>query len=421
MKKRVIALFVTGAAASAFAGGTYHRVALLMPEQETPPTVSTGFGAGTFEIDTCANTVSYVIVYSCLTGPETAAHIHGFAAPGAAAGVVHPLPGGNVKVGVWNYPEADENAILAGRTYVNIHTAANPGGEIRGQIVSHVAILDALQEVPANGSPARGFGLYNIDTVNDTLSYYIAYGGLTAAETAAHFHGVARHGQNAGVLFPLPAGSPKVGVWNYPAAQEANILNGLLYTNIHTAANPGGEIRGQMTPLVVPVDGTQETPSIATPGAAVGLLSINPAANELGYYIRSCGLSAAETAAHIHGFAPRGSAAGVLTPLPAGANKLGFWAYGAANAAGLLGGRTYINIHTAANPGGEVRGQIEFPRQPCIGDFNCDRTIDLVDLARLLAGFGAPGNKDDGDITGDGIVDLADLTLELSAFGSTCP
>ena len=175
-------MFTIGSAVSVYGGGTYHRVALLMPEQETPPTLSSGYGVGTFVIDTCANTVRYSISYSCLTGPETAAHIHGFTGPGAAAGVVHPLPAGNVKVGVWNYPETDEAAILAGRTYVNVHTAANPGGEIRGQIVSHVALLDALQEVPANGSTARGFGLYNVDTVNDTLSYYISYGGLTTAE-----------------------------------------------------------------------------------------------------------------------------------------------------------------------------------------------------------------------------------------------
>ncbi|MBI5864613.1 MAG: CHRD domain-containing protein [Planctomycetes bacterium] len=129
-------------AASAFANGIYHRVALLMGDQETPAVSTAALGAGTFLVDTCANTVTYYITYSCLSSTETAAHIHGPAAPGVAGGVLFPLATGNVKTGVWNYPEALESAILDGRTYVNVHSAIFPGGELRGQIVAAVALLD---------------------------------------------------------------------------------------------------------------------------------------------------------------------------------------------------------------------------------------------------------------------------------------
>lgn len=109
--------------------------ATLEGSQEVPPNPSPATGSATISIDTDANTLTYTIMYSGLVGAETAAHIHGFAAAGANAGVQHPLPAGSPKNGVWNYAEGDEASILAGLTYINIHTSDYPGGEIRGQIV----------------------------------------------------------------------------------------------------------------------------------------------------------------------------------------------------------------------------------------------------------------------------------------------
>jgi hypothetical protein len=70
---------------------------------------------------------------------------------------------------------------------------------------------------------------------------------LLSAETSAHIHGPALVGQNAGAIFPLPLGSPKVGaVGPLTPAQIADLSNGLWYVNIHTQGFPGGEIRGQI-------------------------------------------------------------------------------------------------------------------------------------------------------------------------------
>lgn len=121
-------------------------------------------------------------------------------------------------------------------------------------IVNMSATLSGLQEVPPNASPASGSASCVVDTDANTLSYNITFSGLVAAQTAAHFHGFAAPGVNAGVLHGLTLGSPVIGVWNYTEAQEANILAGLTYINVHTQAFPGGEIRGQVTQDIVGVE-----------------------------------------------------------------------------------------------------------------------------------------------------------------------
>ncbi len=327
--------------------------------QEVPPTGSPAFGGGQFQIDTDANTVSFRIAFVGLTAAETLAHIHGPADPGVNGGVLTALPLGNPKTGVWNYLEGQEGDILAGKTYVNIHSGAFPAGEIRGQIVPLNASLDQAQEVPPTGSAGLGWGVFTINTTTNMLNYYIAFGGLGSAETAAHIHGAALHGTNSGVLHALPAGSPKVGSWNYGEGVEEALLTGRTYVNIHTNGFPGGEIRGQICPVVIPIDSQQEVPPTPSNGAGVALVSIDLGTSDISFDLRNAGLTSAETAAHIHGFAPPGANAGVLMNLNLGARKLGLWNYGAGNRGDVLSGLTYFNIHTTNFPAGEIRGQIQ--------------------------------------------------------------
>jgi hypothetical protein len=124
----------------------------------------------------------------------------------------------------------------------------------RAQTVEFLARIESAQEVPPNTSPAMGIGVFAIDTVTDVLSYRITFAGLTSAEIAAHIHGFAGVGINAGILTPLPPGTLKCGTWNYTAAQEPGILAGNTYVNIHSTSFPGGEIRGQIAEM--PVHGT---------------------------------------------------------------------------------------------------------------------------------------------------------------------
>ena len=108
--------------------------------------------------------------------------------------------------------------------------------------------LDGASEVPPNTSPGKGTADVDYDPASKKLSWKITYSGLTGPATAAHFHGPAEPGKNAGVEVAIPniGTSPAEGSATLTEAQAADLTGGKLYINIHTAANPGGELRGQV-------------------------------------------------------------------------------------------------------------------------------------------------------------------------------
>jgi hypothetical protein len=117
-------------------------------------------------------------------------------------------------------------------------------------VVHFTASLKGAAETPPTDSKGTGSAKVTLDTTKKTLSWTVSYAGLTGPATMAHFHGPAPVGQAAGVAIPLtpPLASPAKGSSPITDAQMKELEGGLWYVNIHTAAHPGGEIRGQLTP-----------------------------------------------------------------------------------------------------------------------------------------------------------------------------
>jgi len=88
-----------------------------------------------------------------------------------------------------------------------------------------------------------------LDTVTNEFKYHIEFSGLTGAVVAAHFHGPAADGENAKPQLPVktsPIASPIDGTATLTPEQAKDLADGKWYFNLHTAANPKGEIRGQV-------------------------------------------------------------------------------------------------------------------------------------------------------------------------------
>jgi len=115
------------------------------------------------------------------------------------------------------------------------------------ETVNLKASLNGASEVPPNQSAATGSVTATFDTGTKVLTWNGTYSGLSGPATAAHFHGPADPGKNAGVALPItPNTSPLHGTATLTDAQATDLLAGRWYVNVHTEANKGGEIRGQL-------------------------------------------------------------------------------------------------------------------------------------------------------------------------------
>ncbi len=126
---------------------------------------------------------------------------------------------------------------------------AGPGfvASSQAEVVKFKAELKGSSEVPPNQTGGSGTVTASYDTSTKQLTWDGTYSGLTGPATAAHFHGPAEPGKNAGVAVPItPATSPLHGSATLTDAQASDLLAGRWYVNVHTEANKGGELRGQL-------------------------------------------------------------------------------------------------------------------------------------------------------------------------------
>jgi CHRD domain len=344
--------------------------ATLSGEQEAPAPIATAaFGNATFDLNRGASTLQGTVTVDGVQA--TVAHIH-VGEAGTAGDVVFPLTvqGNTATLASTTLTAAQLADLDAGKFYVNVHSAKNAKGEIRGQIGREVYVvqLDGTQEPTPVVTQAKGEGRLILDPKTGDLGGEIELSGFTA--TAAHLHAGAAgvNGDKLIVLqdhgghghFEVPANT------KLSAAQMDSLRAGGLYVNVHSAANPNGEVRGQIARRVIVANasGAQEVPANNSTATAKGIVVYDPLTRGTEARLVVSGMDA--TVAHIH-MAAAGSNGPIAVALAKEASTAATWVstadlkLTAEQALALLSGGMYFNAHSASFDKGEVRGQIVAP------------------------------------------------------------
>ncbi len=367
--------------------------AMLSGEQEVPAVTTPAYGFGIFDVSKNYEAMSFKVIVADLSDSITGAHFH-MGAPGVTGDVVVDLTSfinGNVIEG-----EIDSLSILsdstflsdllAGNIYINVHTISNPGGEIRGQVINNNnmlafdARLDGSQEVPPVATDAMGVASVKLNSSMDTLWYHVIYTGLSGPATGAHFH-TGIKGTTGGVVLDATSdstGNQFIGMFTGTELSQDLInqfIRGSIYFNIHTAANPDGEIRGQVyryarEGYTYTIDASQEIPATSWTATGTGITTIDRDQQNAHIMIVVSGLTGPITGAHFHN-----NVAGQIGPVIFGitdwfimngndAAAFGYWTsedavpFTPEISAKFINDSVYVNIHTASFPDGEIRGQV---------------------------------------------------------------
>jgi hypothetical protein len=370
--------------------------------QEVPPVATTATGTGAFFLKSSSSgtvtELEYHITVAGLSGSIQAAHFHN-APAGTNGGIVRNISfNGNTAEGSWKSNDANQPLtqallveLLTNRLYVNVHTAANTGGEIRGQVrvttgIGFTANVEGAQEVPPVTTTATGTGTFTLNNDGTELVYDITATNFSARVTAAHFHNAAPGVAGSVVrdfnFLTTAVGGPAamaVGVWKNSDATQSltpplviELLRGNIYANFHTSRNTGGEIRGQLKlnlgiSFSTKLTGAQEapTPVLSSRATGTGAFVLADGGNELTYSVTYANLGSSFRFAHFHN-----AATGVAGPIVRDISFNGNTANGSWKSSDatqpltsallieLLGGRLYVNVHSNNFGSGEIRGQV---------------------------------------------------------------
>ena len=366
--------------------------ARLSGAEEVPAVNTPAQGVAGFTLNATRDTLFIQAAFSGLSGAITGAHVHD-GAPGVAGPVITSLVSkvrGNRLSGYLTGADITPAKLakyLQGQYYLNVHTAANGGGEIRGQILletdaAFVANLTGGQENPAVTTPATGLGIFSLSQSQDKLRFRVVFDNLSSALTVTHLHtgAIGANGSVVVDLLPFRSGNVIEGEITPTAAVVTALVQGLIYVNVHTATNGGGEIRGQvLSPFTglnfdARLDGTQMVPATASTAKGVAVGRLSGTLDTLYVRVAFTGLSGAPVAINIHS-APAGQANTAANLLASISVVQGSGTSG--NTSGnisifritapvltpatvnlLLNAGVNLVLTTAANPAGEIRGQV---------------------------------------------------------------
>ena len=346
--------------------------------QQVPVNSSTALGLGSLTLNSTRDTLCVHASWTGLGSALTGIHIHS-----GVAGTNGP-----VLIDLMDFVQGDQLTTMItgaaitselvamhvrGELYLNIHTENNPNGEIRGQIraetdFAYVADLNGMQQVPMVSTNAFGLGTFSLAHHKTVLKFNAVFTGLSGPITAIHFHSAAM-GTAGPVVQDLDAfltGNQLNGMVD-PTPFLADLEAGNIYLNVHTAANPNGEVRGQLmlvkgVPFDATLNGAQQVPAVTTTARGAASLVATADLDSLWYDVVATGLSGTLDAAHLH-MGSVGTAGAVVIDIADNimGNRIQGWVTGtdlSDNLVEMLEGNLYLNIHTAADPNGEIRGQV---------------------------------------------------------------
>lgn len=371
--------------------------ARLSGAQEVPAVASSAQGVAAITVNTTRDTIFIQAAFSGLSGAVTGVHFHdapaGANAP-VSVNLISMLRGNRVSgyLAGADVTPLRIARLLRGLVYLNVHTAANPGGEIRGQVTVEsddalAGVLSGAQEVPAVATTASGLGVFTLSQNQERLKFRVVVNGLSGTITGAHFH-IGAPGANAPValnLLPFLTGNVLEGEISSQGTNPmltptllAALVQGGVYINFHTSNNPGGEIRAQVLPerRVLPLDarfdGSQMVPAVVTAASAVSVARLVGTLDTVRVQVAYTGLSGAPVdlrfyAANIGVANSAANLVGVVPVIPGtGGNTVGnviTFEITAPNLTPalvnlLLTSGMNVVLTTAANPDGEIRGQV---------------------------------------------------------------
>ena len=234
--------------------------------------------------------------------------------------------------------------------------------------------LSGSQIFPATTSTASGFGTLTVNVVTGMATGNVVVTGTTAT-AAAIFQGFAGQTGTTQVQLMQNGANPKE--WDVPAgtvftpAQVTMLQQGSMYAQVTSAACPNGEIRGQIIPMGVtvtwsPLSATQELQVIGTTATGTAATTVDTFGNNVTVFVNTTGVVGATTAQLFTGTA--GMTGTELVALTLGTMNgtvfnpnefsIQMFQIAATDVANFQGGMWYVNITTAADPAGLIRGQI---------------------------------------------------------------
>jgi hypothetical protein len=345
--------------------------------QEVPPTETGASALAELDIDLANGAVSGSLQAADMQ--PTAAHIH-IGHAGANGPVVVPLQqdgGDPLRFEVpanASLSAAQLDTLMSGGLYLNVHSAAHPDGEVRGQILPEdfslvFAELSGSQQLPPQDILARGWAAITLDeSASATAGVQLTLFGLGNASSVALHEGYA--GTQGPMLGELVQSTTNPGHWFVEglALDEdalASLRAGRLYLDVAAASAPDGLLRGQFVPegvalLIDALSGAEEVPPVDTEAAGISALTLELDSLAFQIHVNTQAFEDA-SAAHIHhGFA--GVNGPVLVPLAQDSQDLAHWSatgeLGEAELELLGAGALYVNVHSPGHPGGEIRAQL---------------------------------------------------------------